>query len=704
MTNVSIFPGGGPSQNGQQFQQRQALQGVGVDVTIPSATWQMLADQVRTEPLPKNLDAIWDAAKGYLGRLKFRTGHYLARARKVLSYDAYYAKMSDADLRSAALDYRALFRTGRDKPADLLKAVALVREVAARKRGEKHYFVQVAGALAMLDGCVAEMATGEGKTLTATLTATIAGWRGRGCHVITVNDYLARRDAELMRCIYEFCGLTVASLDGETEPPQRRAAYLCDITYCTNKEVCADFLRDRLSLGRLKTLPSALLGKMLYGQGTDRLVMRGLAFAIVDEADSVLIDEAVTPLIISGDAPNSEQVEAFQQAADIAARLVKGKHYKANPRYHEVELTDEGFEMVMDLSEPYGGLWNGARRAEELVNQALTAREFYLKGKQYVVAKGIPSGNKQIQEDPDKEKIVIVDEFTGRLMPDRTWREGLHQAIEAKEQIIVNPPKDTYARVSFQRFFRSYRRLCGMTGTGAEGRRELWQIYKLPVVIIPTNKKCIRKQYRDRIFSTEDSKFIAIVKEIQRLHARGQPILVGTRSVKTSERLSDMLTNLGLPHQVLNAVRHAEEAHIIAQAGAKGRITVATNMAGRGTDIKLARGVTELGGLAVIATERHESRRVDRQLFGRAARQGDPGRAQAFVCLEDELIARHAPKFGRLARLLAGHGIRPLHNPFLPTLFKRAQKKAQRMALSQRRSVLSTDDWLDESLGFAGTE
>jgi preprotein translocase subunit SecA len=392
MTNVSIFPGGGGPSDGQQFQQRQGAAQVGVSVgVVPSATWQMLAEQTRTEPLPKNLDAIWDTGKGYLGRLKYRTGHYLNRARKVLSYDKHFAAMSDADLRSAALDFRVLFRTGRDKPADLLKGVALVREVASRKRGEKQYLVQVAGALAMLDGCVAEMATGEGKTLTATLTATVAGWRGRGCHVITVNDYLARRDAELMRGIYEFCGCTVAAIDGETEPPARRAAYHCDITYCTNKEVCADFLRDRLALGRLKTLPSALLGKMLYGQGTDRLVMRGLAFAIIDEADSVLIDEAVTPLIISGEAPNSEQVEAFQQAADIAARLVRGKHYKANPRYHEIELTDEGFDTVMDLSEGYGGIWNGARRAEELVNQALTAREFYLKGKQYVVAKGIPS-------------------------------------------------------------------------------------------------------------------------------------------------------------------------------------------------------------------------------------------------------------------------------------------------------------------------
>jgi preprotein translocase subunit SecA len=364
-----------------------------------------------------------------------------------------------------------------------------------------------------------------------------------------------------------------------------------------------------------------------------------------------------------------------------------------------VELTDEGFNYVMDMSEAYGGIWNGSRRAEELVTQALMAREFYLKGKQYVIARGV---SEQVPEDQDT--VVIVDEFTGRMMPDRTWRDGLHQAIEAKEQIVVNPPKDTYARMSFQRFFRMYRRLCGMTGTANEARRELWQIYKLPVVLIPTNKKCIRKQFKDRIFATEEAKYAGIVKEIQALHAKGQPILVGTRSVKTSERLSEMLTALKLEHQVLNAVRHGEEAQIIAQAGSKGRITVATNMAGRGTDIKLGRGVAEAGGLAVIATERHESGRVDRQLFGRAARQGDPGRAQAFVCLEDELVARNAARFVKVARLFGGIFGAQMRNPVLPLLFTRAQKKAQRMALSQRRGVLSTDDWLEESLGFAGTE
>ena len=657
--------------------------------SIPSNTWRMLAHNQPTKPLPKGLDAFWDAATGNLRRLRQRQSHYLHEAATIVALEKTYADMTEPKLREAASDMRAIFRTGKETPEILHKAVAIVREVAWRQLGMRPYHVQVAGALALWDGCVAEMATGEGKTLTATMPATLAGWRGRGCHVITVNDYLAARDAENMNKVYLFCGLTCASINEKTKPEERKAAYLADITYCTNKEVCADFLRDRLTLGKLRDLPSALLGKIIHKAGTDRLVQRGLHFAIVDEADSVLIDESVTPLIISGDAPNAEQVEAFKQAAKIAAQLTLGVDYKLNARFREIELTDAGFDHMAKLTEAYGGVWSGARRSEELIQQALTARELYTAGKQYVV-----------QED----KIVIVDEFTGRLMPDRTWRDGLHQAVEAKEAITVNPPKDTYARISFQRFFRLYHRLCGMTGTGAESTREMWQIYHAPVVIIPTNKPCIRRQLPDRIFATESAKWAAVVAEIDSLHKTGRPVLIGTRSVRASERLSDLLSAKGLEHQILNAVRHAEEAQIIAQAGQPGRITVATNMAGRGTDIKLGRGVAENGGLHVLATERHEARRVDRQLFGRAGRQGDPGSAQALVSLEDELLTRYVPRLTAMLRKRHGNAISDINSPSARRLLLTAQKRAQRMALSQRKGVLRTDDWLDESLGFAGAD
>lgn len=658
-------------------------------ITVPSTTWRTLANQQPSAELPKGLDAVWDTASGMVKRSHTRPAYYLQRAAQVLALEKEFSDLTEAKLREQTQEMKAIFRTSKDTPEIILRAVAIIREVAARQLQQRHYLEQVAGALALIDGTMVEMATGEGKTLTATIPATIGGWRGKGCHVITVNDYLAKRDAEWMSKIYGFCGLTTSYIEGNFKPEQRKPAYLADITYCTNKEVCADFSRDRLTLGRLRDLPSALLGKIIYGTGTDRLVMRGLHCAIVDEADSVLIDEAVTPLIISGEAPNSEQVETYQQAATLAAALIPGEDFVANPRYREVELTDAGFDKITHQSEPFGGIWNGSRRREELVVQALVAREFYMLGKQYVI---------------DDGKIVIVDEFTGRLMPDRTWREGLHQAVEAKETVKVNPPKDTFSRISFQRFFRFYQHISGMTGTGAEATKELWQIYHRPVVIIPTHRPCIRTHLPDRVFATEAAKYAAILIDIKRLHATGRPILIGTRSVRASEILSDLLTKEHLTHAVLNAVRHAEEAQIVAGAGQLNRITVATNMAGRGTDIKLGRGVAELGGLHVIATERHESGRVDRQLFGRAGRQGDPGSAQAFVSLEDELVLRYAPRLSAMLRKRYGQVPTEISSRITRGLFNIAQNHAQRMALSQRKAVLRSDDWLDESLGFAGSD
>jgi len=658
---------------------------------LPSTIWRTLAQRVGDEPLPAGLDAVWDAAVGTAKALVPRRPRLMRRAGRVLALEGAYRDLTDARLREAADEMRALFRRGKETPADLDRAFALVREVARRQVGMEPFRVQVAGALALEAGCVAEMATGEGKTLAATLPATVAGWRGRGCHIVTHNDYLAARDAEWMGPVYRFCGLRASAVQQEMDPPSRRDAYQADITYCTNKEVTADFLRDRLALGRLQGLPEALMARITEGagRGPDRLVQRGLACAIVDEADSLLIDEAVTPLIISGEAPNPQQVEAFQAAADLASRLEPGRHFRTSHRFREVDLTPAGKERLADLAEGLGGVWAGARRREELVTQALTARQYYLRDEQYIV---------------QDEGVVIVDEFTGRLMPDREWRDGLHQAVEAKEGLQVNPPKDTYARVSFQRFFRLYRRLAGMTGTAAEAWREFWQIYHLPVVTIPTNRPCIRTEHPDRVFATQEAKWRAVVAEIRRLHQTGRPLLVGTRSVQASEHLSRLLAEEGLEHQVLNAVRHREEARVTAEAGQPGRITVATNMAGRGTDIKLGRGVADLGGLHVLATERHEAGRIDRQLFGRAARQGDPGSAGAIVSLEDDLVRRHAPHASAFLRRRYGRTDREISGPLTRSLFNKAQRRAERMALAQRKGVLKSDRWLDEYLGFAGRE
>lgn len=668
--------------------------------SVPSATWQMLEQGISSKPLPRGLDAAWNAGIGLAGRFVPRRQRFLRRAEKVLALEEKLSEMTDGKLRDLAHSLRETFRCRRDGPSEIELAFALVREVAHRQIGEKPFLVQVAGAFALESGCITEMATGEGKTLTATMPATVAGWRGRGCHIITVNDYLARRDAEWMGQIYRFCGVSVAYIEQGMPAADRRKAYLADLTYCTNKEVTADFLRDRLVLGRLRGLSSAVLAS-IAGRGpqvTDRFVQRGLNHAIVDEADSVLIDEAVTPLIISGSAPNPEQIEAFRQAADIVSQLAPQVDYRTNLRYREVELTGEGKARLAELGQPLGSFWSGARRREELATQALTARELFQKDKHYVV---------------DGGKVVIVDEFTGRLMPDRTWRDGLHQAIEAKEKLQVNSPKDTYARISFQRFFRLYRRLCGMTGTAKEATAEFWQIYNLLVVAIPTNRPCKRTMSPDIVLATESAKWARIVLEIHRIHQSGRPILVGTRSIRASEHLSELLKAEGLDHQVLNAIHHQQEAQIVAGAGKAGKITVATNMAGRGTDIKLAAHVAESGGLHVIASERHESGRIDRQLFGRAARQGDPGSALAIVSLEDELASRYAPYLASVLkrRYILRPGSGPAHTAgdisstfFTAGVLRLAQHNAERLALRQKKSVLQTDHWLDEQLGFAGVE
>ena len=657
---------------------------------IPSATWQMLDQRTSGATLPRGLDAVWHAGAGAIDRFTPRYHGFRRRVDKILSLEKHFSQMTDAKLRETAADLREVFRCRRDNSSDIERAFALVREVASRQIGDRPFPVQVAGALALQSGCIAEMATGEGKTLTCTMPVTVAGWRGHGCHVITVNDYLARRDAEWMGRIYRFCGLSVAFIEQQTPLHERKAAYMADITYCTNKEVTADFLRDRLVLGRIRGLSSTLLAKIAGGrETTDRLIQRGLHYAVVDEADSVLIDESVTPLIISGHAPNPEQVESFRQAADIAGRLQPQADYQIDHRYREIELTAQGEARLEELTRDLGGLWRGNRRCWEMVNQALTAKELYVRDKHYLI---------------DNGKVVIVDEFTGRQMADRTWRDGLHQAVEAKEGLQVNAPKDTYARISFQRFFRMYHKLCGMTGTASEAAAEFWQIYKLPVVTIPTNRPCVRKNLPTIVLSTEPVKWACVVQEIRRIHETGRPILIGTRSVRASEHLSKLLEAERLPHQVLNAVYHRQEAQIIAGAGQQGRITVATNMAGRGTDIKLGRGVAELGGLHVVAAEPNESARIDRQLFGRAARQGDPGSAQGIFSLDDEVVSRYAGNAAAYLKRRHARAAGDISSPVVRAVFRLAQRRAERFALRRRKSVLQTDHWLDEQLGFAGRE
>lgn len=647
---------------------------------------------VTPEKLHGGLDGLLHRLAGGYRRRPTAGWSIKKEAEKIVEQAEGLRQVSDRRLRENLREKQVQFhRQAKGFETQLPEALAIMVEVADRTLGLRPYPVQVMGAMGLYKGFLTEMATGEGKSLTACLPAVLAAWTGRPCHFVTVNDYLANRDALEMRPFYTFCGVSTGFVLGQMEPKQRRENYRQGVVYTTLKELVADFLRDRLILRAFHHPSRRLLRQILQPElrEIEGVVLKGLDTVIVDEADSVLIDEAVTPLIISQAQENRPLVEASITAYGMADSLEPGTDYIVDQKYREIRLTKEGLQKIEDHSQQLPGIWRGPSRREELIRQSLTAKEFYKLDKQYV-----------IQDD----KVTIVDEFTGRLMPNRTWRHGLHQAVEAKEGLEVNDPSETLARLSFQKFFRFFRRLSGMTGTAKEAGAELWHIYKLPVMAIPTNRPCVRKMLPDSVFSNEAKKWEAIAGEIEKWHMTGRPVLIGTRSVTASEKLAAMLSEKGLEFNLLNAVRHQEEAQIVAAAGEKDRITIATNMAGRGTDIKLGRGVAEMGGLHVIATERHESRRIDRQLFGRCARQGDPGSAQAFMCVDDELIQRFVPSLmkNRLAFALKRRA--PGAKILAGAALSQAQRAAQRLAFRQRRNVLKMDTWLEEALSFSGPE
>jgi preprotein translocase subunit SecA len=651
---------------------------------------QRLCDIPEPRNITKGLDAIADGLIGASRRRRGVLASLRMDAERVDELGRTFRRLGDTHLRSRLDEYRRAFRiNAMGCKAHVLNALAAVREAAERSTGLRPFPVQIMGSLALYRGYLAEMATGEGKTLTAGLAAVLAGWTGRPCHVVTVNDYLARRDAEWLQPLYGFCGLTAACVTGQMPPAERARGHVADVTYTTSKEILADFLRDRLSLGKKQSAAGRIIQAIWRPDNTAGLgaVMRGLHTAIVDEADSVLIDEAVTPLIISGPTGDESADEAYEAAWSVATRLKQGVDYRVNARYRDLAILPAGYAKIETLGIEFHGFWRTARRQIELIQQALTAREYFHKGKQYVVEDG---------------KVVIVDEFTGRLMPMCKWRHGLHQVIEAREGVELSPPDETLARLSFQRFFRLFRKLSGMSGTAREAAAEFWHIYRLPVITIPANRPCQRRELRDRVFPDQQSKWNAVVGEIARLHATGRPLLIGTRSIDFSEMLAGHLRERGLVFSLLNATRHREEAEIIAGAGQCGRITLATNMAGRGTDIALGPGVAEQGGLHVLATERHESRRIDRQLYGRAGRQGDPGSAQAFVSADDELLRRFSPQLLRwsLKRAVESRGVGA--HRLATGIFALAQHTAQKQAFHQRRQVLAVDTWLAQALSFGG--
>ena len=584
-------------------------------------------------------------------------------ADEIEALDETYSKMSDEELKGKTAEFRERLAKGETLEDIKVEAFATAREAAYRMIGEKPYRVQLIGGLAIHYGNIAEMKTGEGKTLTTILPAYLNALPGKGVHVVTVNEYLSDRNAKWMGPIYDFLGITVGVNLRELTPSQKRDVYNCDITYSTNNEIGFDYLRDNMVTKK-----------------EDR-TQRGLNYCIIDEVDSILIDEARTPLIISGGKMNSANL--YMDADRAVKRLIAEEDYIIDEKAKSVILTEKGSIKVQTYFK-LANLYDAENTAlVHHINQALKANFGMKKDVDYVV--------------DDEGNVVIVDQFTGRLMHGRQFSEGLHQAIEAKEGVKINEETKTLATITFQNLFRMYNKISGMTGTAKTEEEEFRDIYNMYVIEIPTNKPCIREDMADMMFATEKGKYDAIVKFIEEVHATGEPILVGTISVESNEKLSKMLTKAKLPHEVLNAKNHLREAEIIAKAGEKGAITIATNMAGRGTDIKLGEGVKELGGLCVLGTERHESRRIDNQLRGRAGRQGDPGYSQFFISFEDELMRRFGTdKIKTMIQSVGYDETQPIRSKMFSKSVETAQKKVEGNNYDMRKTLLDYDNIVSE--------
>lgn len=594
---------------------------------------------------------------------------YFKRVKEINALEEKYQKMSDEEIKNEFNKIKEnvlkeIENEDREAVLDryLNDVFAMVREASKRVLGMRHFDVQLVGGMVLHEGRIAEMKTGEGKTLVATLPVVLNAILGKGVHVVTVNDYLAKRDATQMGELYKFFGLTTGVIVSGMDDEERKKAYQCDVTYGTNSEFGFDYLRDNMVFD------------------INDKVQRGHYYAIVDEVDSILIDEARTPLIISG--PANKRVEDYIRADEVAKKLIKDKHFTVDEKDKVVLLTEEGIreaEKLFGVENLYTP--ENAILAHHL-DQALKANYLFQNGKDYIVRKG---------------EVLIVDEFTGRIAEGRRFSEGLHQALEAKEGVEIQEESQTFAETTYQNYFRLYEKLAGMTGTAQTEATEFIEIYGLEVISIPTNKPVIRKDLNDLVFKTAEEKFEAVVNKIKELHKKGQPVLVGTTSVEKSEYLSRLLKKEKIPHTVLNAKHHEKEAQIIAQAGIKGAVTVATNMAGRGVDIKIDDEVKKLGGLYIIGTERHESRRIDNQLRGRAGRQGDPGVSQFYLSLEDDLLRIFGSD--RIKRIMERLGIQRgehIDSKIVSRAIENAQKKVESMHFEARKHILKYDDVANE--------
>ena len=588
--------------------------------------------KIKEKELHEGLDYYYNLILGKINKFKYRPSNLKKDALFVHKTSLEFQKLGQEELDKKIELIQTLFRLNKQKEKDVLEAFALCVEACFRITAKRAYVVQIMGAIALYKKFIIEMSTGEGKTLTAAIAAGVLGWLGKPIHIFTSNDYLAARDAELFEQFYNSIGLTCCSITSSNSPEERKKLYESNIVYTTGKEVLADFLKDRMKEDSSFDFNKYLIDKVSGKLNENDYALRGLEIAIIDEADSVLADDAVTPLIISATAENKVLQKSVVDAYKIASLLKKDEDYKISEKFNDITLTKSGIKIVEENSFELNEIWKVKHRREYLVKQALTARELYLLNKHYIIKEG---------------KVVIVDEKTGRIMEHRSWGNGLHQAIEVKEGLEITDPTTTFAKMSFQRFFRLYTHLCGMSGTLKNLDNEFWQIYEISILKIPTrvpSKMIIKK---DEFFLDENKKNTKIIEYINSLNKKGIPVLIGVTSIKDSENLAKELKKIGLQSKTLNALHDEDEANIISQAGQKGSITIATNMAGRGTDIDLSEEINSLGGLHVITTQRDKSRRIDLQFFGRCARQGENGVAVAFLSLDDLIIKHYLPAWLR---------------------------------------------------------
>ena len=675
---------------------QRSLRGVRSDEREDESVWKMSdleATQSSTSEIATVATMAADASTTTNGRLPSRPriaagmripgvgtakiNSWVAALKEVAALESNVQRFDESQLRKESLSLRYRAMSGESLRRLLPEAFALVREAGRRTLNMRHFDVQIVGGASLYDGCIAEMQTGEGKTLTATLPLYLHSLAGHGAHLATVNDYLAERDAEWMRPLYEALGVSVGVVLTDSTPDQRRSAYGADITYGTAKEFGFDFLRDRLLLRAQGRMQSDFLGEgssERWSSQGDEPVQRTMHFALVDEADSILIDEARTPLIIGslGDETRETVIATFRWAAEHAAQFDLDEHFIIDEDTRKIELTGRGRSLVRALPRRDEMRLVSLVDLYEFIERAVKVhRDFHL-DRQYVVR---------------DDEIVIVDEFTGRLAEGRKWRDGIHQAIEAKEKIEVSVPTGQAARITVQDLFHRYRSIAGMTGTAATSASELRKIYKTPVVQVPTNRPPRRKRLPDRVYGTLVDKFAAIVEEVAEIHSQGRPVLIGTRSIDKSMILSEMLNKVEIEHDILNANQVEREAEIVSEAGRYGRVTVATNMAGRGTDVKLEQEIRDIGGMHVICTELHDAARIDRQLIGRCGRQGDPGSYRQYLSLDDDILRtglgmKRADKLAKLGESKGG----AFHS--MAGLFRKAQRRVEKKHFRDRMMLL----------------